>query len=70
MDGDISVVAALSGVDFSLLKEELQLITGNGILVDKHLSLLLPILKYSAVYGYSIYHESFKRYLYCLFKVF
>lgn len=68
LDGDISVVAALSGVDFSLLREELQLITGNGILVDKHLSLLLPILKYSAVYGYSIYHESFKRYLYCLFK--
>jgi hypothetical protein len=68
LDGDISVVAALCGVDFSLSEEELGIITGLGSLVETHLSLLLPILRYTSSYGFAVYHESFKRYIFNLFE--
>ncbi len=68
LDGKIDVPAALCGVDFSLNKEDLIEITGIGDCVDVQLETLIPILKFKPTYGYSIYHESFKRYLYELFK--
>lgn len=68
LDGKIDVPAALCGVDFSLNKEDLIEITGIGDCVDVQLETLIPILKFKPIYGYSIYHESFKRYLYELFE--
>lgn len=66
LDRNIDVPAALCGVDFSLNKEELKKITCIGKCVDEGLEILRPILKYNPVYGYSICHESFKRYLFQL----
>lgn len=68
LDGKIDVPAALCGVEFSLNKEDLIEITGIGDCVDVQLEALIPILRFKPTYGYSIYHESFKRYLYELFK--
>lgn len=68
LDGKIEVSAALCGVDFSLSKDELIKITGIGKCVDKQLDVLTPILRFNPAYGYSIYHESFKRYLFKLFE--
>ena len=68
LDGKIEVPAALCGVDFSLSKDELIKITGIGKCVDKQLDVLIPILRFNPAYGYSIYHESFKRYLFKLFE--
>lgn len=66
LDRNIDVPAALCGVDFSLNKDELKKITCIGKSVDEGLEILRPILKYNPVYGYSICHESFKRYLFQL----
>ena len=68
LDGKIEVPAALCGVDFSLSKDELIKITGIGKCVDKQLDVLIPILRFNPAYGYSVYHESFKRYLFKLFE--
>lgn len=68
LDGKIEVSSALCGVDFSLSKDELKKITGIGKCVDKQLDVLIPILRFNPAYGYSIYHESFKRYLFKLFE--
>ena len=68
LDRNIDVPAALCGVDFSLNKEELKKITGIGKSVDEELEILRPILKYNPVYGYSVCHESFKRYLFQLLQ--
>ncbi len=68
LDGKIEVSSALCGVDFSLSKDELIKITGIGKCVDKQLDVLIPILRFNPAYGYSIYHESFKRYLFKLFE--
>ncbi len=61
---DTTIPQILSGAQFSLLKNELKEITGQGKLVDKSLIALSPILK--QVYsngGYIIYHESFRRFI-------
>lgn len=68
LDGNIDVPAALCGVDCSLNKEELKEITGAGKYIDEQLEILSPILRCKPAYGYSIYHESFKKYLFDLFK--
>ena len=63
MQGDKSVPQALCGADFSLTEKELQEITHLGSLVSTQLTPLKPILKYVPALGYSIYHESFKRFV-------
>ena len=68
LGGNIDVPAALCGVDFSLNKDELKKITCIGKCVDEELEILRPILKYNSAYGYSICHESFKRYLFQLLQ--
>ena len=59
----ISVPYALCGADFSITKTELQEITHIGNQVSKQITLLTPILRYEPSVGYSIYHESFKRFV-------
>lgn len=61
--GDASVPNALCGADFSLMEDELKEITHLGNLVSKQLIPLRPILRYVPSIGYSIYHESFKRFI-------
>ncbi len=53
----------LCGADYSFSKLELEGITGNGDFVTGTLKSLSPVLRFSQNYGYSIYHESFKRFL-------
>lgn len=54
----------LSGVSFSLTKLELKEITSSGDFVDESLEILSPVLKINlSQSGYSIYHESFRRYI-------
>jgi hypothetical protein len=68
LDRNIDVPAALCGVDCSLNKDELNEITGAGKYIDEQLEILSPILRCKSAYGYSIYHESFKKYLFDLFE--
>ena len=68
LDRNIDVPTALCGVDCSLNKEELKEITGAGKYIDEQLEILSPILRCKSAYGYSIYHESFKKYLFDLFE--
>lgn len=53
----------LCGADYSFSKKELEDITGNGEFVTETLSSLSSVLRFSQNFGYSIYHESFKRFL-------
>lgn len=54
----------LSGVHFSLTKEELKTITGDGDYIDEDLKRIQPVIKLNiSQSGYSIYHESFKRFI-------
>ncbi|MBR4789688.1 MAG: AAA family ATPase [Treponema sp.] len=57
------VCYTLCGADYSFSKRELEEITGNGDYVNETLLSLSPVLRFSQTFGYSIYHESFKRYL-------
>lgn len=68
LDRNIDVPTALCGVDCSLNKDELKEITDAGKYIDEQLEILSPILRCKPTYGYSIYHESFKRYLFDLFE--
>lgn len=63
IQGDASVPHALCGADFSVTETELQEITHLGNLVPTQLTPLKPILRYIPALGYSIYHESFKRFV-------
>ncbi|GAH44122.1 unnamed protein product, partial [marine sediment metagenome] len=63
IQGDTRVPYALCGADFSITVTELQEITHIGSSVSKQLTLLKPILRYTPANGYSIYHESFKRFI-------
>lgn len=63
IQGDTRVPYALSGADFSVTEKELQEITHIGSAVSTQLALLKPILRYTPAVGYSIYHESFKRFV-------
>jgi len=63
IQGDTRVPNALCGADFSVTETELQEITHLGNLVSKQLIPLRPILKYTPALGYSLYHESFKRFV-------
>lgn len=63
IQGDTRVPYALCGADFSVTEIELQEITHLGSLVSTQLTLLKPILRYTPAVGYSIYHESFKRFV-------
>lgn len=60
---DNDVCFTLCGVDYSLSKQELEEITGKGNYVEETLLSLLPVLRLSKNFEYSIYHESFKRFL-------
>ncbi|WP_029274551.1 ATP-binding protein [Pedobacter borealis] len=54
----------LSGVNFTLSLQELKDITGDGDYVEESLSALLPVIKLNVSQnGYSIYHESFRRFI-------
>ena len=54
----------LSGANFSLSKKDLVEITKNGDYVEQDLNSLSPILKFNySTGGYSIYHESFRRFI-------
>ena len=46
-----------------MTETELQEITHLGTLVSTQVTLLKPILRYTPALGYSIYHESFKRFV-------
>lgn len=59
----MSVPYALCGADFSITEEELQQITHMGGIVKENIALLKPVLRYTPAVGYSIYHESFKRFV-------
>lgn len=53
-----------AGVNFSLSKNELIEITGMGEYVDTDITAMLPVLNTNyATGGYSIYHESFRRFI-------
>ncbi|MFH0974951.1 MAG: ATP-binding protein [Spirochaetota bacterium] len=59
-----NVPLVLSAVNFNLTKHELKQITGLGDFVDESLNLLKPVLKQNKTSsGYSIYHESFRRFI-------
>lgn len=64
ISGDFSVTAALCGVDCSLTEAEIRKITGSGKIAVEELEALKPLLRFKNSYGYSIYHESFKRHVY------
>ncbi|MCE7064895.1 ATP-binding protein [Dyadobacter sp. CY326] len=61
--GDTGIPYALCGADFSLTENELREITHLGELSNKQLEILLPVVRYKPSIGYSIYHESFKRFV-------
>jgi hypothetical protein len=58
-----AVPYALCGADFSLTEHELKEITHYGDMVSVQIQQLSPLLKFNSATGYSIYHESFKRYI-------
>ncbi len=58
-----SIPHALCGADFPLTENELEEITYLGNFVSKQLNSIKPILRYKPAFGYSIYHESFKRFV-------
>lgn len=54
----------LSGINFSLKKEEIQEITELGDFVNDSIEMLTPVLKINLLNnGYIIYHESFRRFI-------
>lgn len=54
----------LSGISFSVTLNELQELTGEGKLVEESLETLKPVIKLNVSQnGYSIYHESFRRFI-------
>lgn len=54
----------LSVIDFSVTTKELGEITGSGRFVDESVDILRPILRFNhSSNGYSIYHESFRRFM-------
>lgn len=59
----LSVSELLCCIDYSVTEKELVEITKDGDYVKEQLNVLFPVLRYSHAYGYSIYHESFKRYI-------
>lgn len=63
IQSDTSVPYALCGADFSMTETELKEITHQGSIVSKQLTDLKPILSFTPAVGYSIYHESFKRFV-------
>lgn len=63
IQGDTRVPYALCGADFSVSETELEKITHLGSSVFTQLTLLKPILRHIPATGYSIYHESFKRFV-------
>lgn len=63
IEEDAAVPYVLCGADFSLKEDELREITHRGDIVATQLDQLKPILNYKPAYGYSIYHESFKRFI-------
>lgn len=54
---------AFCGADFSLSINDLKEITGLGNFVSRQLEVLSPILRLKPKFGYSIYHESYKRFV-------
>nr|WP_180487090.1 hypothetical protein [Treponema socranskii] len=58
---DISMV--LCCIDYSVTEKELKEITKKGDYVKTQIQDLSPILHNTPGYGYSIYHESYKRYI-------
>lgn len=64
LDTKLEVPQILSGVNFSLTKNEIKEITHLGNFVDESLSVLSPIVKINLAFnGYVIYHESFRRFI-------
>jgi len=61
--GNSAVSYALCGADFSLREHELKEITHYGDMVSLQIQQLRPLLRYNNITGYSIYHESFKRFI-------
>lgn len=62
-------VNALCGADFYLSLDDLKEITGDGEFVEHDISVLHPLLVENIVSGgFSIYHESFRRFVLSLLK--
>lgn len=62
-------VNALCGADFYLNLNDLMEITGDGEFVEQDISVLHPLLIENILSGgYSIYHESFRRFVLALLK--
>jgi hypothetical protein len=59
-----SIPRVLSGASFSLSKDDLAEITGDGDYVNEILEKISPLLKQNnSLGGYIIYHESFRRFI-------
>ena len=57
-------VNALCGADFYLSLNDLMEITGDGEFVEQDISMLHPLLAENVLSGgFSIYHESFRRFV-------
>ncbi len=55
----------LAGVSFTLTSEEIGEITGDGEFVETALDMLMPVLRLDVSQnGYSIYHDSFRRFVF------
>lgn len=64
-----STVNALCGADFYLDLDDLMEITGDGEFVEQDISVLHPLLIENMLSGgFSIYHESFRRFVLSLLK--
>lgn len=62
-------INAFCGADFYLSLEDLSEITGDGEFVEQDISVLQPLLVESTLSGgFSIYHESFRRFVLSLLK--
>lgn len=61
---DAIVPQVLSGANFSLSKNEIKEITGQGNKVDNAINVLRPVLKQNlSTGGFIIWHESFRRFI-------
>lgn len=58
------IAIIFSGIEFSVTDEEMREISGLGQLATDNINVLLPILRQNySTGGFSIYHESFRRFI-------
>lgn len=58
------IALIFAGIEFSVTNEEIKEISGLGQLVTESINVLLPLLKQNySTGGFTIYHESFRRFI-------